>query len=93
MAKPVQSLNLYLAHPLTSHPHLFSHCFEAVRLAIRQPIAQLQNARCARREIQQHFLQRLLQCQRKHHLVWRWAVLVGDVIAQMPPLIVTDGRL
>jgi len=50
MAKPLERLGLYLAHPFTGHTQFLSHLLEGVRFAIRQPMAQLQNAHLTRRE-------------------------------------------
>src|SRR5437763_6800846 len=92
-AELLQALVLDLADPLACHVERPPHLVERPRVLAVQPVPQLEDAALARREAAEHALQRRFPQLHLGDLVRKRLVLVGEEVAELGLLVVSDRLL
>ena len=93
MAQLAQGLGLDLADTLTGDVELLAHLLQGAGAAVLDAEAQLQHLLLTGGQGAQHVHQLLLQQREAGGLAGLGRALVGDEVAQMAVLLLTDGRL
>src|SRR3954449_5474291 len=91
--KLLERLVLDLADALARHVERAAHLVEGPRVLAAQPVAELEHAALAVGEVLQRLAQRLLREDLRGALVRRLGPLVGDELAELGLLLVTDRLL
>src|SRR5690348_14799339 len=89
----LEALVLDLPDPLPGHVEGPAHLVQGPRMLAAQPIAELEHAALAVREILEGFLQRLLGEQLGGTLEGGLGTLIGDELAELRLLLVAHGLL
>src|SRR5205814_6233120 len=92
-AELLQALVLDLTNPLARDVERPPHLVERPRMLAVEPVAQFEDAALARGEAAEHALQRRFPQLHLGDLVRKRLVLVGEEVAELGLLVVSDGLL